>query len=118
MGGGKRTEARTLPINFRPFQKSFWSAQSWIFVQEKQSNETRGGGKRTVRGGVPNPFLGGVSFVRVSSPLCFPPPVASPDQGHVRERSAGANSYGSQLAEERHEQILLENFGFLRLWGY
>ena len=33
-----------------------------------------GGGKRTVRGGVQNPFLGGVSFVRFSTPLFFPPP--------------------------------------------
>ena len=33
-----------------------------------------GGGKRTVRGGGPNPLLGGVSFVRFSSPLFFPPP--------------------------------------------
>ena len=33
-----------------------------------------GGGKRTVRGGVQNPFLGGVSFLRFSTPLFFPPP--------------------------------------------
>ena len=33
-----------------------------------------GGGKRTVRGGVQNPFLGGVSFVRFSTPLFFSTP--------------------------------------------
>ena len=33
-----------------------------------------GSGKRTVRGGVQNPFLGGVSFVRFSSRFFFHPP--------------------------------------------
>ena len=33
-----------------------------------------GGGKRTVPGGVQNPFLGGVSFVRFSTP----PPFSTP----------------------------------------
>ena len=37
MGGGKRTRERALPKIFGPLQKSFWSALSWIFVQEKQS---------------------------------------------------------------------------------
>ena len=35
MGGGKRTRERALPNNSGPLQKSFWSAQSWIFVQER-----------------------------------------------------------------------------------
>ena len=77
MGGGKRTRERALPKNSGPLQKSFWSAQSWIFVQEKQSNDTRGGWKTYRTRGVQNPFLGGVSFVSFSSPLFFHPPMAS-----------------------------------------
>ena len=43
-----------------------------------------GGGQRTVRGGVQNPFLGGMSFVRFSSPLFFPPPPWRPlTQSHI-----------------------------------
>ena len=49
MGGGKRTGQRTLPKVSGPLQMSFWSAQSWISVQEKQSTDTRGGGKRATR---------------------------------------------------------------------
>ena len=45
-----------------------------LFVQENRVLTPEGGGKRTVRGGVQNPFLGGVSFVRFSTPLLFPPP--------------------------------------------
>ena len=44
-GGGKRTRERALPKNSGPLQKSFWSAQSWTFVQEEQSNDTREGWK-------------------------------------------------------------------------
>ena len=73
-GGGKRTRERALLKNSGPFQKSFWSAQSWIFVQEKQSNDTRGGWKTYCTRGVQNLFLGRVSFMRFSSPLFFPPP--------------------------------------------
>ena len=40
MGGGKRTRERALPKMFGPLQKSFWSAQLEIFVQEKQSTDT------------------------------------------------------------------------------
>ena len=40
MGGGKLTREHTLPKIFGPLQKSFWSALSWIFVQEKQSTDT------------------------------------------------------------------------------
>ena len=74
MGGGKRTRERALPKIFGPLQNSFWSALSLIFVQENRALTPEGGGKRTVRGGVQNPFLGGVSFVRFSTPLLFPPP--------------------------------------------
>ena len=40
MGGGKRTRECALPKIFGPLQTSFWSALSWIFVQEKQSGDT------------------------------------------------------------------------------
>ena len=74
MGGGKRTRERALPKIFGLLQKSFWSALSWIFVQAKQSTDTWGGWKTYRTKGVQNPFLGGVSFVRFSTPLFFPPP--------------------------------------------
>ena len=44
-GGGKRTRERALPKNSEALQKSFWSPQSWILAQEKQTNDTRGGWK-------------------------------------------------------------------------
>ena len=73
--GGRKTYQRTpSPENFWTLQKSFWSALSWIFVQEKQSTDTWGGWKTYRRRGVQNPFLGGVSYVRFSTPLFFPPP--------------------------------------------
>ena len=78
--GGRKTYQRTRPPEkFWTLQKkkSFWSAQSWIFVQEKQSNDTRGMWKMYRTRGVQNPFLEGVSFVRFSFPLLFPPPMAS-----------------------------------------
>ena len=74
MGGGKRTRERALPKIFGPLQKSFWAALSWIFVQEKQSTDTWGGWKTYRTRGGPKPLLGGVSFVRFSYPLFFPPP--------------------------------------------
>ena len=75
MGGGKRTRERALPKIFGPLQKSFWSALSWILYKKNRALAPEGGGKRTVRGGgVQNPFLGGVSFARFSTPLFFPPP--------------------------------------------
>ena len=40
MGGGKRTRERALPKIFGSLEKSFWSALSWISVQEKQSADT------------------------------------------------------------------------------
>ena len=71
MGGGKRTRERAFPEIFGPLQKSFWSALSWVFVQENRALTPERGGKRTVQGGVQNPFLGGVSFVRFSPPPLF-----------------------------------------------
>ena len=74
MGGGKRTRERALAKTFGALQKSFWSTLSWIFAQENRALTLEGGGKRTVRGEPQNPFWGGVSFVRLSTPLFFPPP--------------------------------------------
>ena len=47
-----------------------------------------GGGKRTVRGGVQNTFLGGVSFVRFSTPL-----------GHPNSQSLAVKNFGSRRVE-------------------
>ena len=40
MGGEKRTRERGVPKMLGPLQKSFWSAVSWIFAQEKPSTDT------------------------------------------------------------------------------
>ena len=77
MGGGKRTRERALPKKcWTPPKELLLSAHSCIFVQEKQSNDARGGWKSYRRRGVQNPFLGGVSFVRFSCPP--PPPFSTP----------------------------------------
>ena len=47
-------------------------------MRKNRALTPEGGGKRTVRGGVQNPLLGGVSFVRFSTPLFFPPPHGRP----------------------------------------
>ena len=49
-------------------------ALAWIFVQEKQSTDAWGGWKTYRTRGARKPLLGGVSFVRFSTPLLFPPP--------------------------------------------
>ena len=78
MGGGKRTRERALPKIFEPLQKSFWSALSWVFVQEKQSTDTWGGWKTYRMRAVQNPFFGrGVIRDVLLSPLFFHPPMAS-----------------------------------------
>ena len=47
--GGRKTYQRTrLPKNSGPLQKSFWSAQSWIFITGNRATTPEGGGKRTV----------------------------------------------------------------------
>ena len=74
MGGGKRTEQRTLQKISGPLDKSVRSGQSSTFLQGKKSSDTRGGWKTYQTKGVQNHFLGGVSFVRFSSPLLFPSP--------------------------------------------
>ena len=40
MGGGKRTRERIRPKISGPLPKSFWSALSWILLQETQGNDT------------------------------------------------------------------------------
>ena len=81
MGGGKRTEERALPKNSGPLQKSFWSAQSWIFVQEKESNDTRGGWKTYRTRGGPKPLFGrGVLREVFLPPLFSTPPMASSEK--------------------------------------
>ena len=77
MGGGKRTRERALPKNSGPLQKSFWSAQSWIFSTGKteQRHPRGGGGKRTVRGGVQNPFGRGVIREVLLPPRFSTPPI-------------------------------------------
>ena len=39
-----------------PLQKSLWSDQSWIFGQDKQSNNTRGELENIPGGGSKHPF--------------------------------------------------------------
>ena len=74
MGGGKRTIERALPKIFGPLQKASGLLCRGFLHRKTIALTLEGGGKRTVRGRVRNPFLGGVSFVRFSSPLFFHPP--------------------------------------------
>ena len=76
MGGGKRTRERALPTNSGSFQNSFWSAQSWISVHRGKTEQRHSKGVENVpyEGGPKNPFLGGVSSVRFSSPPLFSTP--------------------------------------------
>ena len=54
---------------FGPLQKSFWCAESWISVQDKQSNDTSGGWKTyQTKGGPKRVSEGVVPFLRVSFP--------------------------------------------------
>ena len=57
-----------------PSKRAFRLLCRGFLYRENRALTPEGCGKRTVRGGVPNPFLGGVSFVRFSYPLFFPPP--------------------------------------------
>ena len=74
MGGGKRTRDRALPKNAGPLQKKRASGLLSRGFVYRRNRATRPEGVETVpvpyEGG-PNPFLGGVSFVRFSSPLFF-----------------------------------------------
>ena len=72
---GRKTYQRTRPPD------KFWTPPKELLVcsvvdfctWKNRALTPEGGGKRTARG-VQNPFLGGVSFVRFSNPLLFPPP--------------------------------------------
>ena len=80
MGGGKRTRGGALPKIFGPLQKSFLSALSWIFVQEKQSADAWGGWKTYRTRGGPKPLFGRGVIREVFHPPPFStPPVASSD---------------------------------------
>ena len=80
-----------------------------------------GGGKRTReralpkivgRGGVQNPFLGGVSFVRFSTPLFFPPPPWRPLNFWLFSDSVGSSpppSGGQRALQESSDNF--EDFG-------
>ena len=74
MAGGKRTRERALPKIFGPLQKSFWSALSWILVQEKQSTDTRGGWKTYRTRGDPKPVFARGVIREVFHPLFFSTP--------------------------------------------
>ena len=74
MGGGKRTRERALPKIFGPLQKSFWSALSWIFVQEKQSTDTWGGWTTYRTRGGPKPLFGRGVIREVFHPPLFSTP--------------------------------------------
>ena len=52
-----------------PSKRAFGLLCRGLLYRKKRALTPEGGGKRTVRGGVQNPFLGGVSFVRFSTPL-------------------------------------------------
>ena len=73
-GGGKRTRRTRSPENFWIPPKELLFCSVVDFCTGKTEHWHLRGGKRTARGGVQNPFLGGVSFVRFSSPLFFSTP--------------------------------------------
>ena len=108
-GGGKRTRERALPKIFGPLQKSFWSALSWIFVQEKQSTDTWGGWKTYRRRGGPKPLFGR----GVIREVFHPPPFSTPPWRPLRDRLVSWTSTPSG------QGCLRKNFIFLRSerWG-
>ena len=81
-GEEKRTRERAPPKMFGPLQKSILPALSWNFCTGKtEHRHLRGLENVQCEGRVQNPFLGGVSFVRFSCPLFFPPPPSSKKYG-------------------------------------
>ena len=75
MGGGKPTRERALPEKFwTPPKKLLVCSVVDFCTGKKQSTDTRGGWKTYRTRGVQKPVLGGVSFVRFSTPLSLPPP--------------------------------------------
>ena len=74
MGGGKRTRERALQKFLDPSKRASGLLCRGFLYRKNRAVTPEGSGKRTVRGGVQNPFLGGVSFVRFSTPLFFSTP--------------------------------------------
>ena len=65
---GEENDAPSRSKFFGPLQKEPWKS-----VQKKKSNNNLSGAENVPDGGgVQNPFLGGVSFMRFSSPPLFP----------------------------------------------
>ena len=77
-GGRKRTRERVFPKIFGPLQKSFWSALSWILVQEKQSTDTWRGVENVPYEGGPNPFFWRGVIREVFHPPLFSTPLWRP----------------------------------------
>ena len=74
--GGRKTYQRTRSpeSSWSPPKRAFGLLCRGFLYRKNRALTPEGGGKRTVRGGVQNPFLGGVSFVRFSTPLFFSTP--------------------------------------------
>ena len=74
-GGGGNVPENALSRKFLdPSKRASGLLCRGFLYRKNRALTPEGGGKRTVGGGVQNPFLGGVSFVRFSTPLLFPPP--------------------------------------------
>ena len=74
-GGGGNVPENALSRKFLdPSKRASGLLCRGFLYRKNRALTSEGGGKRTVGGGVQNPFLGGVSFVRFSTPLLFPPP--------------------------------------------
>ena len=91
MGGASRMREKMYQT-MRPPDK-FLDPSKWAsglfnlaVLYRKQSNDTW---KCTRRRGIRKPFLEGVSFVRFSSPLFFPPPLAYSSKTHATEGPRG-----------------------------
>ena len=80
MWGGKTYRGTRSPEKFWTPPKELLVCSVADFCRKNRATTPEGGGKRTVRGGVQNPLLGGVSFMRFSFPLFFHPPMASSDK--------------------------------------
>ena len=114
--GGRKTYQTTLSTRiFRPLQKSFWGAQSWISVQENRATTPEGGGKCTRRRRVQNPFLGGLLFVRFFSPLISPmPPIPSSENRPSTQRSFSCCSRRMLKGSECSARMRSANGNFYR----
>ena len=83
-GGGGNVPENALSRKFLdPSKRASGLLCRGFLYRKNRALTPEGGGKRTVGGGVQNPFLGGVSFVRFSNPPPFstPPPPWRPLSG-------------------------------------